>query len=287
MGARLIELPWDSQPQEAVEVNWDSPFTRDLVFAVNFAAGFAPRNIARGAQGVSTLTGTLTRTVQQLGAGISGSNGGLSLTDPTNALRITSGPVTHAGIVNLTGIDGNFGAVFAVSDTSSNVVASLQRNGTSGNMLFFRGNQGGVPITGAIAALLAGPCVFVVGSESELGTTGGFCFVNGVQLTTGASSSAGTQASGNVSFRPFLDRSSSTAFGSDGAYFEHFAWQRYLSLDEARWLSQSPANIRSAIYAPQQIFVPRAAAAPGLPTLSAITPSLITATGWRDTITAA
>lgn len=256
--------PWAEQPPEPAGIDWSHPLAAaaPLVFAINFAEGINPANRARDVRGGASTSGTLTYGVGQLGAGPIGSNGRLDITDPTDGLRILSGPVTHAGIVHLTAIDSSFGGVFSVADASGNSAFALQRDSTSANLRMYRGNSQGQIASGSpITTLLAGPAVFVACSRGATASVdGGYLYINGVEFSVAPpGGSAGTQAGAGVRFRAFVERAGNTSFGSDGQYFEHYAWAGELPADLARWASQNPANLRQ-IWEPRRIWVPVSAA---------------------------
>lgn len=253
----ILQRPWNRQPQTAAPVNQGNPLARGLVFHVNLAA--SDRDLI-GPAGVVTDVGTITRgySAGRFGstAGIRGaSNSGRSITNPSDALRINSGAVTHAGLVRLDSIDSNFGTVFAVSDAAGNATFALQRDGTSNNLYLFRGNSSGVVITGSpIMALADGKQhLFIAISSGHLAGATGTLWIDGVKYTgTAAGSDAGTQAAAGVSLRLLLARTSDTAFSADGDYYQHWTWNRALSDAEALAFTENPQRL----YQSRRIWVP-------------------------------
>lgn len=247
-----LRKPWDSQPQEGTGVDWGNPLTQGLIYAVNFAEGLNPTNAARNNRGVATISGTVSRSPGSLGNAAVGSNGLISLTDPLDILRINTGPVTHIAICQISAVDSNYGGVFAVSDASGNTTFSVQRDASGPNLLLTRGNSqitASSPIT--VSDIIASSGWALASADSANGSAIEINTLNKAGSTT-LSGSPGTQAGAGVRCVFFGERAASTSFGSDGKYYAHFAWNRFLSLAERLEVLANPWQL----FAPRSIWVP-------------------------------
>lgn len=254
---REVEVQRTTQPQEKTSINWNNTLSQSLVFHVNFAEDSRDKV---GPAGTVTDIGTIGKVLDSgrygTTTGISGTNAIRSLSNPGDALRINAGAVTHAGLIRLTSIDSNFGGIFAVSDASGNASFSLQRNSTTNDLYFFRGNSSGQLFsTGAPVTLLADgqPHLFICVSE-DIGTgSAGTLWIDGIKYTGTSPAGAGTQAGAGALIRFFSARDNSVSFGSDGNYYAHWTWKRALTDTEALEFTANPWQL----YEPEAVVLPK------------------------------
>jgi hypothetical protein len=276
----ILKRPWTEQPQGPVEIDWGNPLTRGLVAAFNLSNIAFVENLANNTGGSTTTGGTLTRSVGSLGLCAVSSNGWLSVADATDSMRINSGPLTHVGVCEISAVDANFGGVFSTSDGSNNGSFGLQRKGTSANLYINRGNDSDSTTTVPLADLVASKCWAVASRDSTIGSA----FELDVGLTTTQSSTltaaTGSQSGAGIRANFFAERGRNTSFNSDGKYYAHFCWNRYLERAERREILLNPWQL----FAPRRIYIPTATAAGGAPTTftdlkaTAITSSSVQAT---------
>jgi hypothetical protein len=288
MGARLIDLPWNSQPQEAVEL---SESFGALVAVL--PSGGAVRNVSRYyAEPFAESTGL------NIGVAVGPAGYGAgSQAQNTNAYRLHSTalqtdtvwerPSARVSLlvqfVRTGNAAGNAPIFLNGSPTTSPFSAWNLFDANGAGTLRFETSAGGSARTltasvGITNNRITTAIAVYDGATMRLWQDG---VLVGTLATTG-SLVYPTGGSSGPALGNFWDfNASNRAFV--GRVFLGALWDRALADAEVAALTANPWQL----FAPQQIFVPRAAAAPALPDLSAITPSLITATGWRDTITAA
>jgi hypothetical protein len=270
MGARLIELPWDSQPQEAVQLR--AQFLNGLALFHMPGA-----ELAYNAQLTTNTPGTIVgpggRAYSTTGeAGRASTNARLVTSDGAGTGDFTI--VVHAAPVSsttrqipycCTNAPGQFGETYIIFNAHANYVA------VPGSWTFTSfGDLTGQNVTGVDGRLHA----FMVrrrGSDLSV-------WLDGVQLSS--VSSTATIKPNNNDF-DYIGGYKDSGWGHVDPLYQVGGWNRAFTDEEMR-----AAVDQQFAFEPRSIWVP-VAAAPALPTLSAITPSLITATGWRDTITAA
>jgi hypothetical protein len=252
------------QPTGAVEVDRKHPLANGLVYAVNFGNG-GRINHANNQPLTHVVTGTLTRGPGPGGMAITSANGLVRVEDPANALRINSGPVSHAGFVRLSSIDYGWGGVFSVSDGTPNQSFSFQNTGTVNQMEVGRSMAGSAAFSGVTPSLTVNrPLVYVITSAGPEASDPIKLWVEGKYLGSANLTSKGAQASGTTYANFFSERSRNTAYGSDGDYYGHYAWNRLLSDAEALEISQ---NFWQIFRAPSRVIysIPAGGAATGQP----------------------
>jgi hypothetical protein len=248
MGARLIDLPWDSQPQEAVQP----------AVGIDFATTFAAHEWTEVGNG---------RSVEPFGVAFKGNASSVYAFREVSGIlapplwfatwfRTESTPASNRQLVAL-GADASLGAFFGLR-VSTNAF---------GLNLFFRSSNGGNFFevgSGASAAYLSGESVCVVGVAPSASSSDAYLYVNGVKHSTVVASATltGTPAIAKWETVNALRRNSVSEYGP----FSVYATARGRSISEsfAKAASLDPGQL----FAPQQIYIPRAAAAPALPTLS-------------------
>jgi hypothetical protein len=233
------------QPQYPAQIDWNHQLARGLVYAVNFAGGLTPVNLARGRVGASTITGTVTAGTGAFGRAIVGANGVLSVTDPTDGILVASGGVTHVAVANITALDNPWGGIFAVSDGATNGAFALQRNSSSDALNCYRDNSlaASFAIGSASAIVAAGPKVIVVTSAGRVPGADHNLFINRTKYSQPSTGSTGTIAGAGCSMRFFGERAATTSFGADGQYFAHYVFSRVLTDEEALELVENPWQI--------------------------------------------
>jgi len=264
MSAGDFELPWDSQPQEAVEVDWSNPLAARLV---GLWYG--------GNRHVEAITGR---------GPIANNNGFLVSYFPTrkgiaHGAAVSSPNISFEYLQAAPTPPGSEFSLFcrvqilAIPSGDRPIVQSTFGDEAELTLLptgFIRGvtNRANTTVN-SDAAYSAGDWLDLcyVGREGEQRL-----WINGVRQA-----GSGTQSLSVMNARSWLSIRSSDA----ATVFAGVANRAYLDTEVVQ-LSQAPWQLFRSL----SIGVP-VAAGPALPTLSAITPSLITATGWRDTITAA
>ena len=230
---------------------------RGLVFAYNHAC----QHEAIGRLGAISDNGTVN--VRRSGApgviGIQGSNSIRSVSVPSDSLLLNSGPVTHMGVVQITAFDANFGGLFSVSDGSSNATFSIQRQSTGTSLSLYRSAGDRWDFTAAVTALADSKlhvwCVVSENNNSGASTL----YIDKTKYTGASTFAGGTQAGAGVNARFFSERSNNTAFGSDGHYYAHYAWNRVLTEPEIFALVDNPWQMYVELPA-RKFFGPAAAA---------------------------
>ena len=282
---RTIEIPWDSQPQELPEIEWSDPLAQGLIYHVNFAVG--SRDLV-GPPGVITDTGTIGQGTGSgrygSARGIRGSASGRTLTNPSNRLLITSGGVTHAGLIRLDSLDSPYGTVFAVSGNSNFTAFSLQRNNATTGLYLYRSSGAGTPIpAGSATAIADGKThLYVAVSEDIASGAVGAVFIDGVKYAATNTASTGSRPTSGANARFLIEGTGSASFGADGDYFQHWSWDRALSDAEALAFTENPQRL----YRARRIYIPGAVVGGGLtPILSAATWASLTSTTVRPRVT--
>lgn len=241
-----ISVPWSTQPQEVVGIDWNNPLSQDLVRCMNFGVGVidlvnANKNttvirtnssLVNSPEGISLLgAGTLPQ-------GVVLSNKGLNNT-PFNGLIPDGTPFTIAiGVVPFSASTRE--AIFSdyVSGGSSSSI-NIEQTVTN----TYRFSNGNSVTTGTT----------VPGKFTHLCFTRGSGLLNAyVDAVVGTSAASGSPTGGG-----------STVLGGPGdftgglnfkgriPYF--FLWNRVLSDSEIKSLSQNPWQL----FEPQQVYVPR------------------------------
>ena len=280
MSRREILLPWDSQPQEAVRVNWAHPLATDLAFLAPLNPETGLADLVSGQ--IPTVTGSITAEANRYGRFLNfGSGKRLDFAStpksisPTTAATIawTQEPISPS--VNSTILSAQFGA--AGSDRPFVIYQST--NAT------YRFTAGPSSTNGAHQWLAAGSPVdrqrdvFVLTTINGISSTTSAdwaLYRNGELVTQSGRTNYSSSTSGGFRVGALLT-------GSDpweGMIGDLTMWARVLDADEAaRWCE----NV-NVLYEPRRIWVPVSAAS-GPPTLGAIAASNLTASGARLTVT--
>ena len=272
------------QSTESARIDWSSPLSAGLVYSLNLAG--VP-TAAAGTLGAISTSGTVSKALSAgkfgLLSGISGSGAVWSAANPNDGL-LQNGPVTHAFLAKITSVDSNFGTLFRVSNSSDVPCISAQRNGTSNDLIVFRGSGNGPIFSGVVGSIADGAQhLVVISSAGTDPASEAHLWVDGLKYTATHPGGNGSTPTSGVSLRLFSYKLGDPAFGSDGEWYQHHVWNRMLGDAEVAALTENPQRL----YSQRRIWVPQAAIT-GLPTLSlpTYTPGSLTATGFRPRVTA-
>ena len=272
MALREILLPWDTQPQEAVGIDWANPLARNLEFAVVPSLGL--RNLVDGFSGFA-VSGALDQVVPGVVGMTPAQTASGTMVQPT---------LTSAGHPNA-----------AKSDVSvlSALVIGYQSTTKNNDLRLGRANGSAAPSwsVGYHSGSNNGPHA-IVGTFTRAGFSSGWTRIDkptAVLLTADGSTArvyvGGVQVDSGSYTEPTYEYSSfhgrGVFFGGDvnsaatGPSFLGLLWaNRVLTADEVREVSVNPWQL----FAPRQIWVPQSAGGPSMPTLSLPTVTAIGAT---------
>ncbi len=251
--SREILLPWDRQPQEAVEIDWSNPITQGLTVAITNSGG-VPYDAVRGVPLTTTFGSVPTGETTNKGVTTKGAGGGWVYAAPGSAPT----GVSDFCVVRISSAD-NYGGIFAhaaVGGATGN--GGIQRDALTNELICFNRTSGGsgVATTGSAYSTVTN------GNFHSLGLT-----VSGVTvsiyldglLNRSANDSVSQETLASERLVLFGERGASASFGSDGNYLVHLTWARILSADEYAWLHQNYWQL----FAPQTIPVPVSAGGGG------------------------
>jgi hypothetical protein len=279
MGVRRIEIPWDSQPQEAVEVNSDLP-------APSFLWGFnggAERSIVGNA---STRVGAGTHTVVPTAAGI-----GLSSNNASNRIQIADNqnivaPTSTAFSVlqlirlNSTGQTNRYSAIQfrrgSPPDTQQAIIYGYSANAFE----FYTDNFTGTDPRSGSGIVINDTAPHTLLYTYDGATWSGY--LDGARVF-----SVARTFSVNITATPVLPESCLLSANNgtnalDATLLLHAAWPVGLPDNLAREIARNPWQL----FAPRRIWVPvSAGVGVTVPTLSAATVTEITATSARPRVT--
>lgn len=271
MSRREILLPWVSQPQEAVGVNWAHPITRGLIEAYNWGA--SARDVVLG---LYPSTDYAVPTVGPAGRGVTFSaekhvitgKAWAGATEWTFLVLALPGTAKTAAVSFGNG-SGGAGQSYLTFNTNSSFSTSV------GDLGFGSGpSSGSSSITAVSGGIVSYPAVYV-GVQSDQRRV----YRDGVLLGTGASGSITVGGSGHVTCMNGIQ--GYTSWGATGSkYFLAMIWGRGLSSAEVAEIGRDPWQL----FESRRIWVPVSAAS-GPPTLAAIAASNLTASGARLTVT--
>jgi hypothetical protein len=287
MGARLIELPWDSQPQEAV-----GGLGYGAIAAV-LPKGASVLNIAPGghAEPLAERTGV------GVGVAIGRLGHGAGAPSPTTNVYRLHSVANELGTVWERPVNQVTALVYLIRTGNADGNAPIFSNGSPGTSPFaawglidadgtgtarFECSAGNTyrSVTSSIGMTNNTPTVLVGRYNGEVAEI----FQDGTQRGSVACSGALTYPNNGGDRGPALSNFwnftvSRRAFV--GRVFVAALWDRALSNVEIAELSANPWQL----FAPQQIYIPRSVVAPALPTLSAPTAIDITASSFRPRVT--
>lgn len=255
--ALLLERPWTQQPPGRARIDWASPLSAGLVYSLNLAD--VP-TAAAGTLGEISTSGTIGKalSVGKFGplSGISGSSSVWSAANPNDGL-LQNGPVTHAFLAKITSVDSNFGTLFRVSNSSDVSCISAQRNGTSNDLIVYRGSGNGPTFSGVVASIADGNqhLVVIASAGTDPGTAASL-WIDGVKHTALHPGGNGSTPSSGVSLKLFSYKVGDPAFGSDGEWYQHHVWNRMLGDAEVAALTENPQRL----YSQRRIWVPQTSA---------------------------
>lgn len=273
MGARLIELPWDSQPQELATVNHDHPLAPHVV-------GLWVGSNLNAINGQPITSSGVTQDVIPQGrVARIGAYGGTSIIQLPNNDRFRLRAVNPSIVI---------GALSNAQLSSQYKTLWSIRNGSTQVASFLLGLDTGAYSGGRVAIGVAGNSDLIGPSGSnrqgefaiygtEWGTEGVGLYVNGESVAFAGGSTAQV---GSTSIQPALGNRQTGGRALDGDIA--FAW--FFNVNIGRYWHAELARDPWQMVAPQQIYIPTAAAL-SLPTLSLPTAVNITATSFQPRVT--
>lgn len=241
-----ILLPWDSQPQEPVGIDWDNPLTRGLVLA------WTPAHIVEPTTGVAWLRGRATKA------------GGIGLsTDPTASgvyYELPAPSSAAAPLASRLDLSALTVACIAQQPTETNTGRAFVRGHGSGTPAWSIGLNGG-SFDGPYASFGAttfGPSsgdATMVGRPHVVSMSGDGAtaelWYDGRLFTSGAYTPP-TYAYDAANHRTWIVGSNGVGAGAGTENYGAFIWNRPLSADEHRAFHANPWQI----FAPRSIWVP-------------------------------
>jgi hypothetical protein len=264
-----LNLPWDSQPQDAVEVDWGNPLARGLTaLLVPTVSGQQLYNVVHGGQ--ISATGTITRVVGPSGLG---QRYGDASGTAYQTYTFPAGYVETVGSVFWKGQRNAAGPAIFRDNQSATANTLVWENGAGAWNARVDGNniassEGSFPIDTDIDFLLTGD------------TAGSNFFVKGVRLDTLDTVPWNWRGSSLINWH----QNTNNGNGVLATDYLIALYNRRLSAQEARELSANPWQL----FAPRQIWIPATAAASFNPTLSLPTyvPGSLTSSAFRPRVTA-
>ena len=265
---REILVPWDSQPQEAVEVDWDNPITRGLA---HLFVGPGQRSVLRG--DVLTLSGVVEQRFVDGIAASYFSNSHLSETSIVQAVPLTLAAVGYVENVSSSArtlvsianpfADSNY---FQLGTNTNGTIRVVARSSPQG---YHASNT-----TNAVQLNRHFVALGVYASESSR-----VAWLNGLK----AAANTVTVSPTNQTRTRYGSLARSVAGdGMLGGIALAAIWGRALTDDEAVSFSANPWQL----FAPRTQYIPTASGVL-VPTLSLSTfvPGTLTASGWRPQVT--
>ena len=241
----FLQSPWDSQPQEAVQVDWISPLARSLVLADPGQMDL-PSWTKTGTRRTPTKEGLVRGFGATLGAGT---------TDRIETpIRSGNAQRSYFARVFANGPgSSNFGRIFNVGSSAALPFISFDGSGTS-KILFTLGNSGSAQFItlNNVATLPAWFDVLCVWDGSTISNLP-LIYINGVSVALNSS----TPPTGSISgfggeALTIGNRTSDSARAWDGYIGPTAIWDRALDAREARELTANPWQL----FAPQVIQIP-------------------------------
>lgn len=238
-----ILLPWDSQPQEVVGVDWNNPLAGGLLIAI---LPQLPVNLADGV----VLSAYGTRVVSGGARGMMNTSGGMLLPAPANASDPSAKYDLSSGtalVVAVQSTETNTGVVFNRGKGSSAALWAIGLHGGSFDGAF--GNWGN---SGGLGAFSGGPVPTVprVATITADGATARV-YLDGVELQSGAYT-PGTPDYDTANLRRVIFGLDRLGANTNTNTFLALLWNRPLSVTEVKEVSANPWQI----FAPRSIWIP-------------------------------
>jgi hypothetical protein len=260
-----FDTPWDSQPQEAVEVDWGNPISSGLVAAS--IEGGNPRDptVYTNANGFTPGVSLPGRVANILAA----STQNFEYSGPN---RIVDAPFT---IVTLASHSLNGGALFTAFESVA-LYHELYITGPGAIILLSDGGANAAASSSAGAAIANEWAVYGGRVDSASSRS---VWKNGRLLASNTTTTGAISAASNR-----WGTWNGTTERMTGAFALRLAWKRALSDAEMSDISSKPWQL----FAPRQIWIPATAAASFNPTLSLPTyvPGSLTSSAFRPRVTA-
>ena len=278
----LIRRPWTRQPPATRKPAIGSPLCAGL--SALFDCGLATELIS--GQRASNRTSSLV--ARPLGQPDDYSGGSNQQYPHIDAYAIT-GPLTIVCALELDALS-QYSAIISKQATTTTYAPyewRLSDSATDGKMAFLRSKTVGYRPWKASSAIVSASAstvqVLAMRSNGSVVETPVDAFVNGVKTALTTTYTDTGAIADNGSSTVWIGRRYDGATYLDGRIYYVALWARGLSDAEIGVLSQNPWSV----YAPRRIDVPVSGISSGLPTLTALTASNITTSGWRATLTAA
>jgi hypothetical protein len=178
-------LPWDSQPQEAVEIDWENPLTKGLAFSAGLSSRLIFRDDVLGKNG--TPSGSVVISPSRIGT--SAQFDGSSYLDYGSGGLISSTSPFTITLYEETGTAGAYNSLFAFSAGTTRFV--MYRGTGAGYTCVIGPLNGGATVRefSSLGAQTAGEKIrFVITGTGGLGSVTGLrLWANGVEQTSGTS----------------------------------------------------------------------------------------------------
>jgi hypothetical protein len=263
----ILQRPWTEQPQDGAGLDYGCGIVSGLGFVLNGASpAIATTGQVVTRSGVSTsfgLAGVATKNAADTG-----------FTAATHAFADNPSQWTGIAVINGTALATNVGLISFADSAGRRYELRASAAGVyavTHNSTYQQSSS--APALKTVNVIIGG----YDGTSYRL-------YINGEAITMGAGGAIGAGAASTVR-HGHLASSATSTFGYLGLIYLSGLWPgRWLSYAELDALAQNPWQL----FAPRRIFIPYAAAAGGLPTLSAATyvPGSLTSTGFRPRVTA-
>ena len=262
MSGIALNLPWDSQPQEVVGVDWSNPLARGLTaLLVPTVSGQQLYNVVHGGQ--ISATGTITRVAGPSGLG---QRYGDASGTAYQTYTFPAGYVETAG------------SVFWKGQRNASGAAIFRDNQLITSNTLVWENGAGAWNARVNGTTLSGVGSFPIDTDTDFLLTGDTA---GSDFYVTGSSLGAVGAAWNWNTSTFINwhQNTNNASGMLATDYLIALYNRRLSAQEARELSANPWQL----FAPRQIWIP-ASAASALPTLSNPTAINITASSFQPRV---
>ena len=268
MSGIALNLPWDSQPQDAVELDWGNPL------AVGVRAADIP------AIGPYLRIGAPTLNPTSKGIAFKGDGSSQAFyRDIPGSVAASDGQTVMALVMGAQSTDRR---CYGLADASSYIFFIGSSASTATKMrLWYRAPNTDIVGSDTSATVFEDGVPHLAVMRFQNGVLDSF--VDGIPDSSVSGSPAGTSAALQVGISGLVRASSGAAYAATNVVLGVF-WGRALTDAEIRQVSADPWQL----FAPRQIWIPTTAAASFNPTLSLPTyvPGSLTSSAFRPRVTA-
>jgi hypothetical protein len=259
----ILKKPRTEQPQEAVDIDRSNPLSRGLSVAVLPSLG--DRDLISGTRALTYGTAP-NRSPGSAGIAIdsTAADGG-SYIEFADA-RLCGAEQSHYLLGEL-GAAGTYLGIIGACDTSNNPGVLLQQFSSTSQVYLWTGSSSG-GFGNTVDFFNAG----LIGVGMTAGAGGTSIFRNGAVYASGLQAPTARSTSRVLTFS---ELSVNTTYNTQGKWYIRLGWSRSLTTEEMQRVHANPWQL----FAPRRIYIPYAAAAGGLPTLTSLGISGITTTG--------